>query len=158
MPKVTSLDMGNLCRDCGTDTSKFGFVNRVPSDVYLETKAPRRGYNVELYFCGSCNDMFESSYETLFPNEQPHQLSNCVFYKKQIDRWIKDVDKKFPDAEKFRAYVQKGTKSKLTDKDIGDLLALIKNYSNPGNEGPADLTLAFNDPEAYHKQEAKEGR
>jgi len=128
MPKVTSLDMGNLCRDCGTDTSKFGFVNRVPSNVYLETKAPRRGYNVGLYFCGSCNDMFESSYETLFPDEPPHQLSNCVFYKKQIDRWIKDVDKRFPDAKRFRQLIHDGENGRLRAMGMRDLLALTKNY------------------------------
>jgi len=72
--------------------------------------------------------MFKSSYETLFPDEPPHQLSNCVFYKKQIDRWIKDVDKRFPDAKRFRQLIHDGENGKLRAMGMRDLLALTKNY------------------------------
>ena len=142
-----TIDAHSLCRECGTMSIIDGYVNRIPSDLDLETKSGI-ALSLDLYICGPCNDIFEGC----------EASQDWKTYEKEIDEWIKDVDKKFPDAKKFRAYVYKGTKSKLTDKDVGDLLALIKNYSNPGNEGPADLNLAFNDPEAYQKQKNKEER
>ena len=34
----------SLCIECGTDTLKYGYVNRMPSG----------GTNIDAYVCGSC--------------------------------------------------------------------------------------------------------
>ena len=125
-----TIDAHSLCRECGTMTIIDGYVNRVPSDLDLETESGI-ALSLDLYICGPCNDIFEGC-------ETSQEILSWKTYEKEINEWIKDVDKKFPDAEKFRAYILKGTKNKLTDKDIGGLLALIKNYRTPGNEGTDD--------------------
>ena len=83
-----TIDAHSLCRECGTMSIIEGYVNRIPSDLDLETKSGI-ALSLDLYICGPCNDIFEGC----------EASQDWKTYEKEIDQWIKDVDKKFPDGK-----------------------------------------------------------
>ena len=48
-----------LCRECGTDTSINGFVNRVSGDIDIETESGTF-LSLDLYVCGVCISTWEA--------------------------------------------------------------------------------------------------
>ena len=104
-----------LCFECGTDTQYDGWVNRIPCG---------RDY-MECYKCGPCSDTHDAiadanGIENFDDNKWDAYLS---------DR-IKDVDQKFPDAPKFREFME--TESEWTEADITQVQKLIDSYRRIG--------------------------
>lgn len=61
-----SINLGDLCVYCGIDTSKSGFVNRVPADNVVLAYMPNRQFGAERvvemcirldgYMCPDCQE------------------------------------------------------------------------------------------------------
>jgi hypothetical protein len=74
------------CKDCGVDTTKEGFVNRIPTEL--------NPIGVECYICGMCSDTQDA-----IADDSNRKASE--WYEYQEER-IKEIDAKYPEAKGFR--------------------------------------------------------
>tara|TARA_R100000306_G_scaffold13510_1_gene16163 strand:- start:155 stop:520 length:366 start_codon:yes stop_codon:yes gene_type:complete len=107
-----------LCFECGTDTQYDGYVNRIPCDRD----------NLECYKCGPCNDTEEA-----MTARSAEDFDDDKWDAYMADR-IKYVDQKFPDAPKFREFME--TESIWTEADITQVQRLIDSYRKEGGDSP----------------------
>ena len=111
--KTEVLDI-TICFECGTDTQYDGWVNRIPCG---------RDY-MECYLCGPCNDTMEAM----------TARSAFDFDDAKWDAYLADrsqyVEQKFPDAPKFREFME--TESEWTKDDIAQVKKLVDSYRRIG--------------------------
>ena len=99
-----------LCFECGADTQYDGFVNRISCGRD----------NLECYKCGPCNDTEE---EMTARSAEDFDDDKWDAY---LARRIKYVDTLFPDAPKFRAFME--TEEDWSATDITKVTTLINSY------------------------------
>ena len=82
------------CIECGVDTKKEGYVNRVSYETGT----------VDAYKCGPCMD----THDELHDQECNFDGFDEDKYDEYLAERIKYIDAKYPEAKKFRAEVDDG--------------------------------------------------
>ena len=138
----------SLCIECGTDTLKYGYVNRIPCGRT----------HIDAYVCGSClvglweqEDLYLNGELVFCPmkddddprydedgeereNHDEYERISCTLAEKWHEtEHLPEIDVMFPDAPKFRELVS--NEDNWTNKDKKTVQLLIANYSNiePGS-------------------------
>lgn len=69
--EIISLDIGNICPDCGNKTEYKGDRERFVIDIEpLELETKRRIYDVSEYYCPHCKKKIKGKLPSVLPNNQ----------------------------------------------------------------------------------------
>ena len=106
------------CVECGSDTMKDGYVNRIPSDG--------GDSRIDAYHCGRCQENIDyyifgdSAYENCESDEEVDAVDQArdndpdwhdkhcdeEAYDKYLEERIKEVDEQDPEAKVFRTLIE----------------------------------------------------
>ena len=90
----------SICIDCGVDTEKMGWVNRIPADKNVWSK--EECLNIDAWLCGTCSgDEFEEEYDEKTGEYDIESKWEAV-EKYQEEVWYPAVDSKDENAKKWR--------------------------------------------------------
>lgn len=136
----------SICRECGADTLKNGYVNRVSYG----------GNVLDAYQCGRCEEAWEDSQvwwdikakkivgrgededprineDVVDPDNFERSTDDTLYEKYEKERWA-EVDAQFPDAPRFRelSVIVEGFGGAKTDEKfdeaVEELRTLVENY------------------------------